>query len=71
MKADGKLKEIWKNSAVKTLGDIHFKKNFAMFDKDNIQEEVMLEAFEFLNRATFEESKVSKISSVLWKLISW
>ena len=71
MKADGKLKEIWKTSAVKTLGDIHFKKNFAMFDKDNIQEEVMLEAFEFLNRATFEESKVSKISSVLWKLISW
>lgn len=71
MKADGKLKEIWKMSAVKILGDIHFKKNFAMFDKDNIQEEVMLEAFEFLNRSTFEETKVSKISSILWKLISW
>ena len=71
MKADGKLKEAWKDPAVKILGDIHFKKNFNMFDKDNIQEEVMLEAFEFLNRNTFEESKVSKISSVVWKLISW
>lgn len=42
-----------------------------MFDKDNIQEEVMLEAFEFLNRPNFDEAKVAKINSVLGKLITW
>jgi len=42
-----------------------------MFDKDNIQEEVMLEAFEFLNRPSFDNEKVSKIYSVVGKLIGW
>ena len=33
------------------------------FDKDNIKEEIMLEAFEFLNRDAFDDNKVNKISS--------
>ena len=70
-RADGTVKEAWKEPSIKILGDIHFKKNFVTFDKDNIQEEVMLEAFEFLNRPSFDEAKVTKINSVLGKLISW
>lgn len=46
-------------------------KQFYMFDKDNIQEEVMLEAFEFLNRDSFDQIKVTKLSSVLGKMIKW
>jgi hypothetical protein len=65
------VKEAWKDPSIKILGDIHFKKNFITFDKDNIQEEVMLEAFEFLNRPSFDEGKVTNINSVLGKLISW
>ena len=68
-KADGTVKELWKSSAVKILGDIHFRKNYYSFDKDNIQEEIMLEAFEFLNRENFDEAKVTKINSVLGKMI--
>jgi hypothetical protein len=70
-KADGKVKEAWKDPSIKILGDIQFKKNFITFDKDNIQEEVMLEAFEFLNRPSFDEGKVTNINSVLGKMISW
>lgn len=70
-KADGKVKESWKDPAIKILYDIHFKKKFVMFDKDNIQEEIMLEAFEFLNRPSFDQDKVAKSYSVLGKLIGW
>lgn len=65
------MKENWKEPAIKILFDIQFKNKFIMFDKDNIQEEVMLEAFEFLNRPSFDNDKVSNIYNVLGKLISW
>lgn len=68
-KADGVVSETWKKSAIEILGDIRFKKSFWSYDKDNIQEEVMLEAFEFLNRPSFDEEKVRNINSVLGKLI--
>lgn len=70
-RADGTVSENWKSPAIKILGDIHFKKKFFMFDKDNIQEEVMLEAFEFLNRDTFDQERVTKVSNILGKLIEW
>jgi hypothetical protein len=68
-KADGVVSELWKKSAIEILVDIRFKKSFWSFDKDNIQEEVMLEAFEFLNRPSFDEDKVRNINSILGKLI--
>lgn len=69
--ADGSVKETWKAPAVKILGDIMFKKNFYNYDKDNIQEEIMLESFEFLNRQNFDEQKVTKQNNVLGKMIRW
>jgi len=70
-KADGTVKEVWKTPAIKILNDIHFRKNLSMFDKDNIQEEIMLEAFEFLNRPNFDKNKVSKINSAIGRMINW
>ena len=41
------------------------------FDKANIKEETMLEAFEYLNRPLFDASKVSKINKSLSKIVNW
>ena len=66
-KADGTIKETWKTPAMKIISN----KKFTNIDKDNIQEEIMLEAFEFLNRDNFDLKRVFKINNVLGKLIAW
>lgn len=48
-KADGSIRDVWSKPMNKILSDPTIKSKLANFDKDNIKEEVMLEAFEFLN----------------------
>ena len=69
--ADGTVAEVWKGAACKVLSDIHFKTKLPNFDKDNIKEETMLEAFEYLNREAFDDEKVLKVNYQLYKLVNW
>ena len=68
-KADGTIKDIWFKTASKVLTDSSVKSRLSNYDKDNIKEEIMLEAFEYLNREAFDDHRVSKINHFLSKLI--
>lgn len=70
-KADGSIKDVWAKPMNKILSDTQVKIKLMNFDKDNIKEETMLEAFEYLNRDSFEDSKVKKVNLEIFKLIQW
>ncbi len=68
---DGHISIDWHPSAQRILSLPNFYNLNILFDKDTLEESVVLEAFQFLNKEELELSKAFKYDKSIGKLIQW